>query len=302
MSNHTPLQLKRAVTAFVGVPLLSLSQLVTPAGSSAGTYSAPASDNVCLSESKAQINKVRYVGKNSNGDDEVAVDWQVFSISECVPFGSGQDVPLKSNESVIQPTGYEITVKIKRHLGNEDSGKVTKREIVKGANSTIVRIPRAKLETDPVSFTATLKTTAGAVQTFNRVITGVGVPTLVGVTQNTNKHSTVPNIPDKCFPSVSVTAINFIPGSGATPDNVSINWAGSGPTTDCKEFPRFAVAVQMRRAAGNLDKAQTTFSPDATSGTLQLPGAPGNVTNFSITITAINGNVVEKTSTQGGNF
>jgi hypothetical protein len=299
MKNHKTLQLKRSLPAAIGVALLSLTQVVTPFGSAAGTTSAPP-DNNCLTQAVAQINKVRYVGKNSSGDDEVSVEWLVHAVSECVPFGSGEDIPGRVN---IQPFGYELTVKIKRRLGNEDSGKVIKREIVAGTNTTIVRIPRGTLETDPVSFTATLKTTAGAVQTFNRVITGLGVPSLVGATQSTNKHSTVPNISTNCFPALSVTAINFIPGSGTTPDNVAINWAGSGPTSDaCKEFPRFAIKVLVRRTAGNIDTSQTVFSPDSTSAQLALPGAPGGIVGFNVTLTAINGDVVEKSSTQSGNF
>jgi hypothetical protein len=240
---------------------------------------------------------VRYIGKNS-GDDEVSVEWLVQSVTECVPFGSGQDVPGRVD---ITPFGYELTVKIKRRLGNEDSGKVIKREIVAGTNTTIVRIPRAHLETDPVSFTATLKTTAGAVQTFNRVVTGLGVPSLAGATQSTNKHSTVAGLAS-CFSSVDISAINFIPGAGATPDNVTINWSANTAINVCFDPPRFSLLVRVKRVNGTIDKSQTTFSPGSTTATLQISGTPGPIEGFNITLTAISGNVVEKTSTQSGNF
>ena len=260
---------------------------------------APSPDNVCLNQAAAQVNQVRYLGKNSNGDDQVKVEWMVQSITECIPFGSGLPVADRVN---IAPFGYELTVKIKRRLGNEDSGKVVKREIISGTNTTIVTIPRATLETDPVSFVATLKTTAGSVQTFNRVITGLGVPSLAGAAQSTNQHSTVPNISAGCFPSLSVSAINFIPGSGATPDNVGITWASGIVNALCNESPRFKVKVIVKRPAGNLDTVETIFAPNSITAQLQLPAAATGATNFNVTITALVGNVVEKIDTQSGNF
>jgi hypothetical protein len=298
MKQSKPLRLKSSLPLVIGASLFYLTQVVPLIAREASANLTAPPENNCLTQAVAQINKVRYVGKNSTGDDEVAVEWLVQSVSECVPFGSGQAVAGKEN---ITPFGYEITVKIKRRLGNEDSGKVTKREIVKGTNTTIVRIPREKLETDPVSFAATLKTTAGAVQTFNRVVTGVGIPSLAGATQSTNKHSTVASL-TSCFSSVDVSAINFIPGAGATPDNVTVNWGANTPASPCFEQPRFSIEVRVRRANGITDKSQTTFSPGSTSATLQLSGLPGGVTNFSVVLTAISGNVVEKSDTQSGNF
>ena len=305
MRHYQPLQLKRSLPAAIGVALLSLSQVVTPFGSAAGTTSSPSPENNCLTQAGAQINKVRYVGKDSNGDDQVKVEWMVFSITECIPFGSGLPIDNRVN---ISPFGYELTVKIKRRLGNEDTGKVIKREIVSGTNTTIVTIPRGTLETDPVSFTATLKTTAGSVQTFNRVITGLGVPSLAGATQSTNQHSTVPNVSASCFPSLSVSAINFIPGSGTTPDNVAINWAAGVVNALCNEKPRFKVKVIVKRPAGNVDTVETIIAANSPQGTnsinaqLQLPGAASGATNFNVTITALVGNVIEKTDSQSGNF
>jgi len=261
---------------------------------------ASPADNVCITQATAQINQLRYLGKNSNGDDNVAVEWQVFSQSECVPFGSGLFVPDRVN---IPLFGFELRVKIKRRLGNEDSGLVIKRELLSsGAKTTFVAIPRGTLETDPVSYTATLKTTVGAVQTFNRVNTGLGVPSLTGATQSTNQHSTVPNMPASCFPSLSVSAINFIPGSGATPDNVALTWASGIVNALCNEQPRFKVKVILRRPAGNVDTVETVFAPNSTTAQLQLPGAASGAIGFNVTITALAGNVIEKTDSQSGNF
>src|SRR6185369_3146326 len=99
-------------------------------------------DNVCIEQATAQINQVRYLGKNSNGDDNVSVEWQVFSISECVKFGSG--LIINNNETPL--FGFELRVTITRRLGHVDSGSVIKREVVSGTTTTIVTIPRGTLE------------------------------------------------------------------------------------------------------------------------------------------------------------
>src|SRR6266576_1085580 len=66
-------------------------------------------DNVCLNGAAAQVNQVRYLGKNSNGDDQIKVEWMVQSITECIPFGSGLPV---DDRVTVPPFGYELTVKI----------------------------------------------------------------------------------------------------------------------------------------------------------------------------------------------
>jgi hypothetical protein len=257
--------------------------------------------NVCIAQATAQINKVRYVGKNSNGQDEVEVEWLVNPLSECFLFGSGKPV---SGKNDTPPFGYEITVKIKRRLGNEDSATVTKREFIASNPhiKTIVRIPRATLETDPVSFIATLKTTVGAVLTKRLVVSGNGAPSLAGATQNSTRNSTIPDTPVGCYPLLNVSAINFIPGSGATPDNVSVNWGAGLPSTACFDPPRFTVAAHVTRPGGQVDKVQTVFSPGSSNATLQLSGTPGAVISFHVVIEAISGTVIDKTSTQSGNF
>src|SRR4051812_47643329 len=97
--------------------LLIGALLFSPMDLKRDVLAASSVDNNCFTQAIAQINKVRYLGKDSAGRDQVEVNWLVHSVSECVPFGGGQDVPGKSSESVIQPFGYEITVKIKRRLG-----------------------------------------------------------------------------------------------------------------------------------------------------------------------------------------
>ena len=259
---------------------------------------APATD-VCLTQAVAQIGSVHYLGKNAAGQDEVEVDWLAQTISDCVVFGSGQDVVGKT---VIPPSGYEVTVKIKRRLGHEDSATVTKAELVKGNVKTIVRIPRANLETDPVSFEAKVKTTAGAVLTKTLQASGSGAPSLAGATQTFNQHSTVPNMPDGCYPRLQVSAINYIPGSGVTPDKVTINWDALSPLAACFDPPKFLILVRVKRPDGHTDVVQTNFDVGTTSGTLTLRGVPGAVASFDVFVTATSGAVVDKIGTKSGNF
>lgn len=294
------------------VPLLLVGALLLSAADSTNEVLAvPVSGSVaatclaqgasgCITQATAQINKVRYVGKNSNGQDEVEVDWLTNSLSECFLFGSGKD----SGKTNVTPFGYEITVKIKRRLGHEDSATVTRRELVASSGSikTIVRIPRANLETDPVSFTATLKTTVGAVLTKRLVVTGNGAPSLTGATQTVTRHSTIPGTPSGCYPLLSVSTVNFIPGSGAAPDNVSVTWDSGVPPTACFDLPKFSVQVHVTRPGGQVDKVQTIFSPGSSTATLQLSGAPKPVVSFHVVIEAVSGAVIDKTSTQSGNF
>jgi hypothetical protein len=83
---------------------------------------------------------------------------------------------------------------------------------------------------------------------------------------------------------------------------VAITWASGIVNALCNEQPRFKVKVIVKRPAGNLDTVQTVFAPNSTTAQLQLPGGPTGATNFNVTITALAGNVIEKTDTQSGNF
>ena len=49
--------------------------LAVPASGSVTAASPTQGVNNCLTQATAQINSVRYVGKNSSGNDEVEVNW-----------------------------------------------------------------------------------------------------------------------------------------------------------------------------------------------------------------------------------
>jgi hypothetical protein len=300
MKHHKPVQLGRSLLAVVGVALFSLAQFVPSivSGTNAKILAAPPPD-VCLTLAVAQIGSVHYQGKNAAGQDGVEVDWLAQSGSDCVVFGSGHDVDASKTD--IPNFGYEVTVKIKRRLGHEDSGTFKTGILVKGDVKTFVKIPRGNLETDPVSFEATVKTTAGAVLRKTSHVIGTGTPTLAGATQTFTKNSTV-LMPDGCYPSLQVSAINFIPGSGSTPDKVTINWGAGTPLLACFDPPRVSILFRATRPGGHVDTAQANFDPGATTATLSLPGAPGAVASFDVFVTAISGAVLDKTNTKSGNF
>jgi hypothetical protein len=242
---------------------------------------------------------VHYKGKNAAGQDGVEVDWLAQSISDCVVFGSGHDV--NADKTDIPTFGYEVTVKIKRRLGHEDSGTFKTGILVKGEVKTPVKIPRGNLETDPVSFEVTVKTTAGAVLRKTLHVSGTGAPSLAGATQTFTQNSTV-LMPAGCYPSLQVSAINFIPGSGATLDKVTINWGAGSPPLACFDPPRVSILVRVTRPGGASVSVPANFDVGATNATLTLPGAPGAVASFDVFVTAISGAVLDKTDTKSGNF
>lgn len=300
MKHHKPLQLERSLLAVVAVALFSLAQFVPPivSGTSAKLLTTPPTD-VCLTLAVAQIGSVHYKGKNAAGQDGVEVDWLARSGSDCVVFGSGHDV--NADKTDIPTFGYEVTVKIKRRLGHEDTGTFKTGILVRGEVKTLVKISRGNLETDPVSFEATVKTTAGAVLRKTSHVSGTGAPTLAGATQTFTKNSTV-LMPDGCYPRLQVSAINFIPGSGATADKVTINWDALSPLLACFDPPRFSILVRVTRPGGASTSVPAHFDAGTTNATLTLPGAPGAVASFDVFVTAISGAVIDKTDTQSGNF
>ena len=273
--------------------------LFSPVDLKRKVLASPPTD-VCLTQAVAQIGSVHYLGKNSAGQDVVEVNWLAQTISDCIVFGSGHDVDASKTD--IPPFGYEVTVKIKRRLGHEDSATVRKFELVKGNVQTIVRIARENLETDPVSFEAKVKTTAGAVLRKTSHVSGSGAPALAGATQTFTKNSTVPNLPDGCYPGLQVSAINFIPGSGATADKVTINWGAGSPLLACFDPPKFSILVRVKRSAGPTDSVPANFDVGATTATLTLPGAPRAVASFDVFVTAVSGAVLDKSDTKSGNF
>lgn len=283
--------------------ILGVTVLAQPLGNKAKTNStiAPTLTDSCIGQAFVKIEKVLYQDR-INGQDVVHVEWSNHADSFCIRFGSGFDVPGKSD---IPPFGSEVTVKIKRRGGHEDVGTAKSSSVLGATNVTNnVYIPRATLETDPVSYEVKLRTTAGVVMTRTVRLAGNGAPSLSAATQTSSDHSTIPSLSfGTCGPILQVSALNFIPGAGPKPDRVTVNWtAGLPPSASCFDPPKISIVVRVTRASGVVDTGQANTGAGNTTTTISLPGTPGSVASFEILVTATAGSVVEKSSVSTGAF
>jgi hypothetical protein len=303
MTNKNSLRRKLHLKAAITVLLLALTQLSLPLGNKAMTTPTlePPPVDTCIAQSFVKIEKVKY--GTDDGKDIVHVEWSNHANSSCVLFGGGFDVPGQSN---ITPFGSEVTVKVKRRFGHEDSA-TAKGTIITDGNDTVtnnVTIPRDRLETDPVSYEVKVRTTAGSVMSRTARLTGSGAPSLSAATQTSSTRSTVPNMVGTCFPTVQVSALNFLPGAGPKPDRVTINFAAGLVSTvaPCFDTPKVTIVVRVTRPNGVVDTGQANLDASGTTANISLPGTPGAVTSFEVLVTASTGSVVEKVSTSSGNF
>ena len=257
--------------------------------------------DICIARALVKVEKVQYQGKDS-GNDKVLVEWRDAAPSPCVYFGGGFDVPGQAN---IPPFGHEITVRIKRKNGHEDTGTSKSNLVVNGNQllSDVITIPRGLLETDPVSFDVKLRTTAGVVMVQTVRLTGNGVPLLMNATQKFTPHASVPNVLGTCFPQLQVPTLNFTPGTGASPDQVTIGLATALPQlADCFDGPKVTVVARVTRSNGIVDVGQANVAAGQTTTTIPLSGAAGSVSSFEIIVTASAGSVIEKTAVSSGSF
>jgi len=159
------------------------------------------------------------------------------------------------------------------------------------------------LETDPVSFDVTLRTTVGVVMTQTDRLTGNGPPVLMNATQKFTPHASVPNVLGTCLTLLQVPALDFLPGSGATPDRVTISLhSGLPQIAECFDQPKVSVSVRATRPNGVVDTGQANVAAGDTTTTIPLSGTPGAVVSFEIIVTATAGSVIEKAATSNGVF
>jgi hypothetical protein len=303
MMNQRTLQ--RTASSKVRIAILSLTLILLslPLGPKAMTkpIPGPTPTEACIAQAFIKIEKVLYQD-TLNGKDVVHVEWSNHATSPCVRFGGGFDVPGSSN---ITAFGNEVTVKIRRRLGNEDSATAKGTSITDG-NDTVsnnVAIPRDTLETDPVSYEVKVRTTAGMAMSRTARLTGSGAPLFSAATQTFSNHSTVPNEISSCGPNLQVSALDFIPGAGPKPDRVTISWtAGLPPAASCFDGPKISIIVRLTRPNGVVDLGQANVDAGGTTATITLPGTPGKVASFEILVTASTGSVIERVSTSTGNF
>ncbi len=192
-----------------------------------------------------------------------------------------------------QGFGYELTVTITRRFGHQDTGTAKSSNIFSGTIKTVVQIPRGAAETDPVKYDVTINTTFGGLSRRTLTAQGNGAPALAGATQtfaNSGLGSSFQqnfggNTPtENCFPSVSITGLSFTPGSGATPDAVTIDWTASRSPSDCLIGPRVFISVEVKRADNSTGHVAT--QPNANSFTVNLSGAPATPVSFIVRVSA----------------
>ena len=191
-----------------------------------------------------------------------------------------------------QGFGYELTVTITRRFGHQDTGTAKSNNIFSGTITTVVQIPRGAAETDPVKYDVTINTTFGGLTRRTLVAQGNGAPALASATQtfaNSRLGSSFQNFggnttTDNCFPSVSITGLSFTPGSGATPDAVTIDWTASRSPSDCLTGPKVFISVEVKRPDNSTGHG--ALQPSANSITVNLSGAPAAPVSFIVRVSA----------------
>jgi len=266
---------------------------------------------VTLCSPHLQIESVTYLGR-SNGKDNVQVIFNGlpltissgFTNSAAAPcstygvplvntpsqFGGGFQGNFSNNTSfqggslaTSQGFGYEIKVTITRRLGHQDTGTAKSSNIFSGQTTAVVQIPRGVTETDPVKYDVTINSTFGGQTRRTLTAQGNGAPALAAATQTFAISSLVP-VPDNCLPSVSITGLSFTPGSGTTPDAVTIDWTASRSPSDCLNGPKVLISVEVKRPDNSIGRA--TSQPNANSITVNLSGAPAAAVSFVVRVSA----------------
>lgn len=268
-----------------------------------------------------QIESVKYLGKN-NGKDSVQVVFNglppslssgfnnaaaasfnatatscarygVPPVNSLSQFGGGLGGGPSNNTSfpglggiggitASQAFGYELKVTITRKFGHQDTGTARSTDIFSGQITTVVQIPRDAAETDPVKYDVTIKTTFGGLTRRTLTAQGNGAPALAAATQ-TFANSSLGPLPDSCFPSVSITGLSFTPGSGATPDAVTLDWTANRSPSDCFRLG-ILITVEVKRADNSTGRGVT--QPNANSIAVNLSGAPAAPVSFIVRVSA----------------
>jgi hypothetical protein len=225
------------------------------------------------------ISDVEYLGKSAGGaNDKFKVKILFSPQSACFerfpsPQGFGQLTTL------FQAT-FAVTLKITRHLGHTDSGFKTFTDSSTGVISVDVNVPRALLETDPVTVEANVDMTATLNSRTIAKISGSGVPSLAPGQQTFagNANSA------QCFPTVTITSVNYAPGSAAQKDVVTVNWTVAEAQSSCLRISNVVATAKVTRADGSQGTAQGGANGTAA---LQISGSPGNVVSFELNVTAL---------------
>lgn len=246
------------------------------------------------------IVSVTYKGK-VQGDDHVEVVFDAAINSPCARLGAG---PVQDNFG-----GYVVTVKVTRKNGHQDSGTDhhIKASFPSGRQTLVVVVPRGVLETDPVSYEASVKASFGELFHKTVTLTGVGLPRVGAGVQTTTTTSSFDTFrPDECFPGIQVNDLKFNSGERRVADTVTVTWnATKGPGCTCFPEPKIDIVVQLARpngpSTGNIEIQNGTSQ---TSVNVPVSGsiANGTPTAFTVKVGAENSFFQITSASKSGNF
>jgi hypothetical protein len=246
------------------------------------------------------IVSVTYKGK-VQGNDHVEVVFDAAINSPCARLGAG---PLQDNFG-----GYVVTVKVTRKNGHLDTGTDhhIKASFPSGRQTVVVVVPRGLLETDPVSYEASVKASFGELYRKTLTLTGAGLPRVgsdVGVTTTTSSFDSFR--PDECFPSIQVNDLKFTSGGGHVADTVTVKWnATKGAGCICFPEPKIDIVVQLARPNGlSTGNIEILNGSSQTSVNVPVSGsiANGPPTAFTVKLVVENGFFQTTSASKSGNF
>jgi hypothetical protein len=260
---------KKYVLALIAIAMVTasnhtLTRSEASVQSGVGAASFPAECKPALN-----ISSVQYVGKD-DGKDKILVSWNATK-------------PQSTCVSIVE---FRVDVKINRKHGNVDSASKT---VSGSATNALVEIPRALLETDPVSFDVRLVAKVNGDRQKSLRLTGNGKPSISSASPNPQVAT------DACDPAVNVTTINFLPAGSGPKDTVGIFW-DANVVSGCMRLDSFRARVKLTRIDGGVDTASSDlFQGNARSAKVELPKGV-DVHSFEITIEsrarAVTGNVI----------
>lgn len=175
-----------------------------------------------------------------------------------------------------------VSVKVTRRLGHTDTGFDSANRSTTGPFSIDIKVPRGTLETNPVTVEANVNMTVTLRSTNAVRVAGSGIPTLNAGPQSSNATGNTA----QCFPSVTITGVNYVQGSGTQKDTVTVNWTVAQPQSSCLKLTNVTAEAKLKRADGSTGTATSGGNGTAT---LQVSGNPGNVVSFDVSVRTENG-------------
>lgn len=173
---------------------------------------------------------------------------------------------------------FAVSIKVTRRFGHTDTGFGSGNRSVTGAFSIDVDVPRGMLETNPVTVEANVNMTATLTSKIEVHVTGNGTPTLNGPQSSNPSGNTA-----QCYPSVTITGVNYVQGSGTQKDTVTVNWTVAQPQSSCLKLTNVTATAKLKRADGSTGTATSGGNGTAV---LQVSGNPGNVVSFDVSVQA----------------